>query len=1061
MAASAFAQQYRVTGKVMDVNGIGLPGINVVIKGTAIGTATDAEGNFTLAPPKNAILVITGIGYKTIERPVGAESSINITLEEENVALDEVIVTGYSIDNRREVAGAVSTVKAQDLTVVPSGNVEQQLQGRVSGVTVITNGQPGTTSQIRVRGFGSFENNEPLYVVDGVPVNTTDFLNPDDIENVTVLKDAASASIYGARAASGVIVYTTKTGKRNAKKLSVSYDGLWGVTTPGEGQKMMNTTDYAAWTKKAYENSGIAGPHPQFGPVSNWKIPDYILVGSSGGVFGNIDLNAERAKYNVTDYSKTIYQVIAANREGTDWYREITRNAPLMRHAIGISGGGENSRYYVGFSLQDQQGILKNNSFKRYTFRANTEFNILKNLRMGENLQLSYRQALGLSGGNGGKGVATEENDILFAFRMPPIIPMYDVFGGYAGTRAPGFNNGQNPAARRDRLGNNRSFDGIGFGNIYLELEPAKGLTLRSSLGGNYRSNNSRSYFPRTYENSENINSYTYTEGSEYYLGWTFTNTAAYKKVFNGKHSADVLIGQEALDAGTGRNTSASGLDPFITDLDYVSINNVGKRQVFGYQFKGVRFHSLFGQLRYSFSDKYIASAVVRRDGSSRFGAAHRYGVFPAVSAAWRISGERFMQPIKWISDLKFRAGYGTMGNSNAVDPNNQHTLYSTSIRQSSYDITGSNTSAAEGYYRERVGNPNAKWETSTTKNAGLDVSFFNSKLEITIDLWQKDTKDLLVKLPLPSPEGFQAQQPSVNTAQMVNKGLDMQITAYGKMKSGAIDYELTVNGSFLRNEITSIKDNLTYLGTINPFFRGGVTPIRNQLGHSLSAFYGYQTTGLFKDANEVAKAPKQAGAAPGRFRFADISGPDGRPDGKIDESDRTYLGSPIPKFTGGVNLKLKYKNFEAAAYLYASLGSKIFNQSRWFTDFYPSFSGAGISQRVKDSWTPDNTSAAIPFFENTSNFSTNTQSASFYVESGNYLRMQNLSLAYYFPQFMRNAIKAERLKVFIASNNLFTITKYTGLDPGVGGNTDTVFGIDQGNYPVTRSFTVGISLGL
>ena len=1058
---SAFAQERRISGKVIDVDGVGIPGINAVIKGTATGTSTDADGNFSITPPEGEtlVLVITGVGYKTIERTVGTESSITVTLEEDKIALNEVVVTGYSVDNRREVAGSVATVKAQDLTAAPSGNVEQQLQGRVAGVTVITNGQPGTTSQIRVRGFGSFENNEPLYVVDGVPVNTTDFLNPDDIETVTVLKDAAAASIYGARASSGVVVYTTKTGKRNAKKLSVSYDGVWGFTTPGNGQKMMNPDDYAAWTKKAYENSGIKDSHPQFGSLANWRIPDYILAGKTAGAMKeNVDLNAARARYNVTDFTKDIYQVTAAHREGTDWYKEITGNAPLTRHTLGLSGGGENNRYYVGLSLQDQQGILKNNSFKRYAFRSNTEFNVLKNLRVGENLQFTYRQALGLSGGNGGRGVARDENHILAAFRMPTIIPIYDVFGGYAGTKAEGFNNARNPVASRDRIANNNSFDAIGFGNIYLEMEPVKGLVLRSSLGGNYRNSNFRSYDIRTYEHSENTNSFTYTEGSVYLFDWTLTNTVNYKKAIAGKHHMDVLIGQEALESGTGRMASANGINPFLTDPDYVTLNTVGNRQVSGVQYKGVRFFSFFGQLRYTFGDKYIATVVVRRDGSSRFSAAHRYGVFPAFSAAWRMSGENFMKSLAWINDLKLRAGYGTMGNSNAVDPNNQYTLYAAHIDHANYDILGQNTSSTEGYYRSQIGNPDAKWETSVTQNIGLDGSFFGNKLEVILDVWQKNTKDLLVKLPLPATNGSQAQPPYVNSAQMVNKGLDIQVITRGKAQAGNIEYELAVNGSFLDNEITNIKQGLSYLSSVNPDFRG-ITPIRNQLGRSLSAFYGYQVVGLFKDENE-AKSVNQEGAAPGRFRFADVSGPEGKPDGKIDVNDRTFLGSPIPKFTGGVNVKIKYKNFEVATYLYTSLGNKIFNQSKWFTDFYPSFTGASISERVKDSWTPENPGATIPIFENTSNFSTNTQACSFYVESGNYLRMQNLSLAYHFPQLMRNALKAERLKVFIAANNLFTVTKYSGLDPGVGGDADNAFGVDVGNYPVTRSFTAGLSLG-
>ncbi|PGH39654.1 MAG: SusC/RagA family protein [Candidatus Nephrothrix sp. EaCA] len=1053
----ARAQDRTVSGKVVDAAGEGIPAINIIQKGTTNGTATDIEGNFSLSVPDDATLVVTGIGYKTLELPVGNQSHLNLTMEEDQVALSEVIVTGYSVDNRREIAGSVSVVKSQDLKVVPSGNVEQQLQGRVSGVTVITNGQPGTTSQIRVRGFGSFENNEPLYVVDGVPVSTTDFLNPDDIENVTVLKDAASASIYGARASSGVIVYTTKSGKRNAKKLSVTYDGMYGVTTPGQGQKMLSPDDFSEWTRNVHINSKIAS-HRQFGSVSDWRIPDYLLVGTDTGVRGPLDLNAERAKYNV-DFSLPIYQVIAPNRQGTDWYKEITRNAPLTRHSIGLSGGGEYSRYYVGFGLQDQQGILLNNSFKRYSLRANTEFDVSKKVRVGENVQFTYRQALGLGGGNGGRGVSLDENDILFAFRMPSIIPVYDVFGGYAGTTAQGFNNGKNPVARRERLKNNRAFNVIGFGNIYVEFEPIKGLVFKSNAGGNYRGNSFRNYDPRSYENSENNKNFTFSEGSDYLFGWNWTNTASYKKVFAEKHHVDILAGEEALDTGSGRSISGHGVNPYSSEPDYVSLALVNNRQVSSEQFKGVTFFSLFSQLRYSYSDKYIATAVVRRDGSSRFGSNNRFGVFPAFSAAWRISSENFMKSFAWLNDLKLRVGYGTMGNSNAVDPANQYTLYGASISEASYDLGGTNTSATEGYYRFRIGNPDAKWETCVTKNIGFDAAFFTNKLEISLDFWQKDTRDLLVRSPLPATIGFRGLPPFVNSGQMVNKGIDIQIATKGKATSD-ISYEVSVNGSFLSNEITGIRDGLSYLDTYNPNYRS-ISPIRNQLGHSLSSFYGYKVLGLFANEEEVKNAPDQKGTgAPGRFRFADVSGPNGKPDHKIDEDDRTYLGSPVPKFTGGLNFSVKYKSYEIGAYFYTSLGGQIFNMSKWFTDFYPSFAGAGKSERVKNSWTPSNTGATTPIFESASNFSTNTQSSSFYVESGSYLRMQNLSFAYHLPQNILTSLKIERLKAFASVNNLFTLTRYSGLDPAVGGSTDTIFGIDIGNYPVTQSFTLGVSLG-
>ena len=565
------------------------------------------------------------------------------------------------------------------------------LQGRVAGLTVITNGQPGTTSQIRVRGFGAFGGNQPLYVVDGVPTQDVSFLNPDDIETVYVLKDAASASIYGARAAAGVIVYTTKRGHHGSKKINITYDNMIGFTSPGTGQKMLNPQDFADWTWNAIKHTedanaaakGVAPDyatalsnfsHPQFGKGLTPVIPDYLSVGGTPGVSGSLDLDAEKLKYNVDPRSGSIYQVIAANKGGTDWYKEITHNAPIIRQTLGFSGSGDHHRFYIGLSAQDQQGILRNNSFKRYAFRANTEFDVLKNLRIGENLQFTYRQALGISGAAGGQGIAADENDILSAFRMPSIIPVHDVFGGYAGTAAKGFNNPRNPVASREGQANDRAFQGSGFGNIYAEFDPIPGLTLRTSIGGNYNQYATKNYGRWQYENSENNSAFGFGQASGYSLAWTFTNTANYKKVF-GDHSMDVLAGQEALNTGAGWDTSMSGLNPFSWDPNFINMTNVGSKVVNSSQFKGVNFSSYFGKINYVFKQKYILGAVIRRDGSSRFGANNRYGVFPAISAAWRVSSENFMQGVSFVSDLKIRGGYGTMGNSNNVDPNNQFSL--------------------------------------------------------------------------------------------------------------------------------------------------------------------------------------------------------------------------------------------------------------------------------------------------------------------------------------------------------------------------------------------------
>ncbi len=1055
LCLTTFAQNPKISGRVTDGRGDGIPGVSVIVKGANAGGVTDATGNYSVNAPTSGTLVFSFIGYKSQEIAIGGKNTINIALLEDATILNEVIVTGYSVDSRRDNTGAVSTVKPKDLLSRPTGNVEQQLQGRVAGVTVISNGQPGTTSQIRVRGFGSFGpagSNDPLYIVDGVPVGSTDFLNPNDIESVTVLKDAAAASIYGARAAAGVIVYATKKGAKGAKKLSISYDGQYGATNPGPGQAMMNPTDFANWTWQAYKNSNVALSHPQFGTGATPVIPDYLSVGGQAGVVGTVDLAAEKLKYNVDPTAGSIYQVTKADKAGTDWYKAITRTAPVQTHSIGFSGGGENSRFYIGFSAQNQAGILKYNNFKRYTFRANTEFNVLKNVRVGQNLQFTYRQTLGLTGGNGGVGISDNENNILQAFRMPSIIPVYDEFGGYAGTASKGFNNPRNPVADLDGSQNNRSFNGNAFGNVFAEWDVIPGLTARTSLGGQFNNFYNWGYGRLQYENSENNSAFSYNEGSGYVYSWTLTNTLNFKRTF-GKHNVEVLVGQEALNTGKGRTMSGGGLNPFSTDVNYVNLSLVGSKTVNSNLFSGVNFYSLFSRANYIFNDKYILTAVVRRDGSSRFGANNRYGVFPAFSAAWRLSSEPFMKQLTWISDLKIRGGFGTMGNSNPVDPNNQFSLFGYNIGRSVYDINGTNTSTADGYYRTRIGNPDAKWETSVTKNIGFDGAFLNGKLDLIVDFWQKDTKDLLLALPIPATNGFDASAPTVNIGKMVNKGIDISVSTRGKITKDW-SYDIGLTAGILKNTITDVGPGQTYISTINPSYRG-LTPIRNQLDQSISSFYGYKVAGLFQNTAEVSSAAKQDGAGVGRFRYEDING-----DGKIDDKDRTFLGSPVPKFTGGLVLGLKYKNFDVSAYMNAFAGNKIFNASRWFTDFFPSFQGAAISERVKESWSPSNTGATIPIFETASNFSTNTQANSFYIEDGSYLRMQSLGAGYTLPATALSKLGMNRLRVFASATNLFTLTKYKGLDPGVGGAVDTSFGIDVGNYPVTRGWTVGVNVG-
>ncbi|GAB3724499.1 SusC/RagA family TonB-linked outer membrane protein [Spirosoma lituiforme] len=1070
---SASAQDRRLTGKITGADGA-VPGANVVLKGTQTGTSSDADGNFSInVRGANPVLVISAIGFKTQEYTVGNRTNADVTLEDDATALSEVVVTGYSTENRRDVTGAVSTVKPAQLKVVPSANVEQQLQGRVSGVTVITNGQPGTSSQVRVRGFGSLNGNQPLYIVDGVPTQNTQWLAPDDIESTTVLKDAASASIYGARAASGVIVYTTKKGQRRAQKLSVSYDGLYGVTDPGKSLPILSPQEQADWTWQARKNDIYQGTYPtndfnglaggQYGSGATPVLPDYLLVGSRSGLSASqVDLTSEAAKYNVNPANGAIYNVIPANKEGTNWYQQITRTAPLMRHQFGFSGGSESSRFYIGLGMQKQSGIITYNEYARYNLRINTEFDITKKLRFGENFQLAYIKNTGVLGGvgnqfgnaaNNNSSSSSDENEVLSAFRMPPIIPVYNSFGGYAGTSAPGFNNPQNPVATRTANANNGNFNIIGFGNAYLEYDILPSLTVRSSLGGNYFTNYYNSYGRVQYENSENNTTYTYSEGSGYGLAWTFTNTATFKQKY-GRHDVFALGGIEALNTGAGRNINGSGQNPFTTDPNYVTISTTtpgATRQVGSGYSLGTKFFSLFAQARYTFNDKYILSGVIRRDGSSAFAAANRYGVFPAVSAAWRISGEEFMKNLPWVSDLKIRGGYGILGNSNGLNPTNQYNLYGGNAGVG-YDINGTNNSIASGFYRSQIGNAGAKWESSVTTNLGIDGAFFNNKLEVGLDFYLRDTKDLLYQLALPGVVGVRSNAPFSNVASMRNKGIDITVTTRGAI-AGGLTYEVTGIGSFLDNKILALAPGVPYFYAGGTRLNGNV--VRNEPNHDLSSFYGYKVIGLFNSKEEVASAPSQLGAGPGRFRYQDTNG-----DGKIDDTDRTYLGSPIPKFTGSITLTLKYKGFDLNTNLYASLGNKIFNNQRWFTDFYPSFTGAAVSARVKDSWLPTHTNTTVPIFESASNPSTNTLPNSYYVENGSYGRLQYLNLGYTFPAVVLSRINLSRLRVSVSATNLFTITKYSGLDPSVGGSADTNFGIDVGNYPITRAYNVGLSFG-
>jgi TonB-dependent starch-binding outer membrane protein SusC len=1058
MSLIGYAQQKSVSGTVTDEAGQAVPGINIVEKGTSNGTATDSNGKYSLnVSGENSVLIFSFIGYKSQEVTVAGRSTVDVAMEPDITSLQEVVVTGYTSERKHDIVAAVSTISAKNTMAIPVSNVEQAIQGRVAGVQVITSGQPGAASQVRIRGFGSFTSNAPLYIVDGVPTYDVSDINPNDIETTTILKDAGAASIYGARAASGVVVYTTRHGK-NDGKIRVNYDMSVGFTSPGKGLDVLNPQQLADKTWEALINAGSDLTHPQYGSGSSPVLPDYINVSvkddkgnwsGKGGIFeGDPRIQIARDNYNVDFDKGPIIQVVKANKAGTDWYDEMTRTAPVTRHSLGLAGGNDKSHFYFGLGYYNQQGIALNQYLKRYTGRFNSEFTPVKGLRIGENIQAAYRD-------NPTIGDAQSENVLNMAYRMNPIIPVYDEYGGYAGTAAPGTNNPANPVATLQRLSSdyNKQTRLSLFGNIYAELDLLKHFTLRTSIGGTYLNGSSLQYGFRTYENSENNGSFSIGESAFTRASYVFTNTARYENKF-GEHSLKALLGIEAIqDPVGGRVLSGFGLNPFSNDPNYISISNTAAsgRQVNSSAIgTPSNLASYFGRLDYSYSEKYYLSATLRRDGSSAFGPEKRFGYFPSVTAAWRLSSESFLEGNTWLDDLKLRAGWGIMGNQN-INAANQYTLYS-STPTVGYDIGGSNNSVSGGIIPQQYGNPTGAWEKNITTNIGLDATLLGGTLDVILDVWQKKTEDLLYNPNLPATVGNVPVVPFVNVGSIENNGIDLQIIKRQEINND-LDIVLDGNISFIHNKISKVTEGTDYFSSGT--FRN-LTFVRNQVDHPLSAFYGYNVVGLFKDAADVSSSPTQDGAGPGRFKFQDVN-----KDGKIDADDRTFIGSPIPKFTYGINVTVNYQAFSLEAFFYGKSGNDIVNFTRWYTDFYPSFSGAAIGARTLDSWSPENQDATTPIFENVSNFSTNTQANSYYVEKGSYLRMKNLQLNYNIPTSVLDRVGIGSLKVYLQAVNLFTVTKYKGQDPEIASSVDTTLGVDVGNYPATRQFFIGLNLGL
>ena len=943
----------------------------------------------------------------------------SVTISKQLKSIYDNVFTGYTEQDKKNITGSVSIVDPAQLTAIPAGNVSNLLQGRASGITVTGSGQPGATSKVRIRGFSSFLNNDPLYVVDGIPTQDISLLNPADVASVSVLKDAGAASIYGSRASNGVIIVTTRRGETG---FNVNYEMSMGMQFPGKGTRddVLNTQEYADLQWLVYKNDGTVETHPLYGLSMNPtpSIPAW-----------------------------------AAN---TDWYDAITDPAIIMDHNLSLSGGTENARFYAGFGILKQDGIVLYTHNKRYSARLNSDFNLLKNrMKIGERINISYRDNLSVPN-------LTDRNPIVLGpYRSQSIIPVKWTGDDYTGLSHIFIEGDWGGTGIAQRLGDtpnvvadltrnkNDYFRNIDLsGNIFLDFLVTEGFNFRSVLGGTWQEGYDKDY---TYPAYEFLSSYQQTsikEDTAYNSNWIWTSTLTYKKE-SGPHNIFALAGFEAAEYDIGRMSSFLELSvPNPPYEVYVSDSSELTR---------TRLLSAFIKADYIFGDRYFLSAVLRRDGCSRFSESDRYGLFPSFSVGWKMSRESFMAGVKWMSDLKIRGSWGMTGNQFALSPLYSVYQFGESIGASWYDLYGTFTSAVPGYYPIMIGNPNATWEAAATTDIGFDAGFFNSKINLSLDWYSKNASDLLYNPPQPGTAGA-GNPPFINVAAMKNSGVDIEFSYKNRWEN--VGFETNIVFTTYKNKITGIADGVEYFESGSSYM-GNL--VRNTEGYPLSSFNGYRVIGLFKNQNDVDNSAYQDGAAPGFFKFDNIdttSTDYSWPEQVINTSDRTFIGDPNPGFTYGINLTFSWKNFDISGFLYGSQGNDIFNYNKWFTDFWSSFQGQKSKSLLYESWTEKRIDATVPKATNALNFSTNTQVCSYYIEDGSYLRLKSLQLGFTLPERFVKEFEIKSLRIFLQGVNLFTITRYTGLDPELGGN-DLAFGIDYGNYPNVKQFLFGLNLSL
>lgn len=1049
------ANAQTVTGTVSDQTGP-LPGASVLIKGTTSGTQTDFDGNYTLDNVNDdATLVFSYIGFKTVEVPVNGQSSINVTLEEDASKLDEVVVTGYGSQAKKDLTGAVTVVDTEELLAIPATTFAQQLQGRAAGVNIINDARPGGEATVRIRGFGTLGNNDPLYIIDGVPSQSQSNLNPNDIESLQVLKDASASSIYGSRAANGVIIITTKKGKLG--KPTISYNTFYGTQSPAKDVDALNARDLGEYLYLADLYAGVTPSHGQytFGPNGEVTIPDYVFP--SGANEG--DPGTDPSLYALEEGN--IYAITRS--ADTNWWEEITRSAPIQSHNISASGATENARYAFSLNYFDQSSFVKFYEYNRVSLRANTEFKALdKKLTIGENFTASFDNQKGVV------SIDDEQGPVQGSYKHHPLLPIYDIAGNFAGSRGLNLGNNFNPYATLSRNQDDRRYRLRLLGNVYADYEIIPNLNLRSSFGVDAFVQRERDLGRPQPEYVEGnfINSSTAREQYEYQ--WTWSNTLSYSKTFNEVHNFKAYVGVESIQQFQERFGASRQRFKFETNniLSYLNLGDATTATNYGFVFQDYSLWSQFGQFNYDYDGKYLVQATLRNDSSSRFQQAARSAVFPAFSLGWRASDESFMDNVDWIDNLMVRFGWGQTGNQQIGDYN-AYTTFRSDILTGGYPIDGNTGAPQIGFATQAFGNPDARWETTTQSNFGLDLVMFNSKVNFNMDIYNRVTSDMLIEVP-PTYTAGQATVPSFNVGEMSNKGIDLSL-GYND-KKGDFGYSVNVNYSRYVNNVEDLGgENIRIFGQSRRIPALSLT----QEGSPLSSFYGFVIDGLFQSQAEADAWPEYGDYnAPGKFRVVDVNN-----DGVINDDDRTIIGSPHPDFTYGINIDLTYKNLALNIFGNGSQGNDVFNYTRYFADFN-TFQGNKSSRALYDAWQPTdpqaapstwvaaNPSATTPIMDRNDQIS--TRPSTYFIEDASFFRLKNVQLSYSFDQNVLEAIGGiANAQIYVQAQNLATFTNYTGLNPEVQlSNTDDTrrnqtLGYDGGALPVARSFNLGLNITL